>query len=153
MTPFASSTWRRGVRDGDSASPKNPVNVKAAAATADDRAGVIRPWEVSCGPNAHPVRFGTGRGVEEQVSDGVEVIVAGFSKVGNHSGGPRGARHSGRGARVHTQRGSVRDREHLGRLRLPRRSPSAKIAAHRPLGGARGLRKRTHRGDALSRVD
>ena len=81
MTPFASSTWRRGVRDGDSASPKNPVNVKAAAATADDRAGVIRPWEVSCGPNADPVRFGTGRG-EEHLSDGVEVIVAGFSWSG-----------------------------------------------------------------------
>src|SRR5918993_4893902 len=100
VTPFASSTWRRGVRDGDSASPKNPVNVKAAAATADDRAGVIRPWEVSCGPNADLVRFGTGRG-EEHLSDGVEVIVAGFSKVGNHSGGPRGARPSGPCARVH----------------------------------------------------
>jgi hypothetical protein len=70
------------VRDGDSASPKNSVNVKAVAATADDRAGVIRIWEVSCGLNATLVRFGTGRGVEEHVSDGIEVIVAGSSGSG-----------------------------------------------------------------------
>ena len=33
-------------------------------------------------PNADPVRFGTGRGVEEHVNDGVEVIVAGLSGSG-----------------------------------------------------------------------
>ena len=37
---------------------------------------------MGCGPNAGPVRFGTGCGVEDQVSDGVEVIVAGFSGSG-----------------------------------------------------------------------
>jgi quercetin dioxygenase-like cupin family protein len=58
------------------------VNVKAVAATADDRAGVIWTSEVSCDLNADLMRFGTGRGVEEHVRDGVEVIVVGVSGSG-----------------------------------------------------------------------
>jgi mannose-6-phosphate isomerase-like protein (cupin superfamily) len=63
-------------------SPKNSVNVKAVAATADDRAGVIWIWEVSCGLNANLVRFGTGQGVGEHVNNEVEVIVVGVSGSG-----------------------------------------------------------------------
>ena len=58
------------------------MNVKAVAATADDRAGVIWTWEVNCGPNADLVRFGTGHGVEEHVNNEVEVIVLGVSGSG-----------------------------------------------------------------------
>jgi hypothetical protein len=58
------------------------VNVKAVAATADDRAGVIWTLDVSCDLNANLVRFGTGHGVEEHVNDLVEVIVLRVSESG-----------------------------------------------------------------------
>jgi hypothetical protein len=53
--------WRREVRDGDSTSPKNSVNLKDAAATAGDRTGVIWPLETGSDLNANLVRLGTAR--------------------------------------------------------------------------------------------
>jgi hypothetical protein len=70
------------VGNGGSASPKYSVNLKAVAATADDRAGVIWTLDVSCDLNANLVRFGTGHGVEEHVNDLVEVIVLRVSESG-----------------------------------------------------------------------
>ena len=64
------------------ASPKNSVNRKDVAATADDRAGVIWTLDMICDLNANLVRFGTGHGVEEHVNDEVEVIVVGVSRLG-----------------------------------------------------------------------
>jgi hypothetical protein len=94
------------------------VNFKAVAATADDRAGAIWTWKLSCDLNADLVRFGTGRGVEEHVNDGVEVIVAGVSGSGI-VGTVRGERALSAGVLAFLQGGSTRNREHLGRLRLP----------------------------------
>jgi quercetin dioxygenase-like cupin family protein len=70
------------VRDGRSARPKNPVNLKDAAATAGERAGVNWTLDASSELNANLVRFGTGRGVGEHVNDEVEVIVVGASGSG-----------------------------------------------------------------------
>jgi quercetin dioxygenase-like cupin family protein len=58
------------------------VNLKDAAATASDRAGVIWTLDESSDLNANLVRFGTGQGVEEHVNDEVEVIVVGVSGSG-----------------------------------------------------------------------
>ena len=63
--------------DGGSARPKNSVNLKDVAATADDRAGVIWTLDMICDLNANLVRFGTGHGVEEHINDEVELIVVG----------------------------------------------------------------------------
>ena len=58
------------------------MNLKDAAATAGDRAGVIWTLDESSDLNANLVRFGTGLGVEEHVNDEVEVIVVGVSGSG-----------------------------------------------------------------------
>jgi quercetin dioxygenase-like cupin family protein len=58
------------------------VNLKDAAATARDRAGVIWTLDTSSDLNANLVRFGTGQGVGEHVNDEVEVIVLGVSGSG-----------------------------------------------------------------------
>ena len=58
------------------------MNLKAAAATAGDRTGVIWTLDTVSDPNANLVRFGTGQGVGEHVNDEVEVIVLGVSGSG-----------------------------------------------------------------------
>ncbi len=58
------------------------MNLKDAAATAGDRAGVIWTLDASSDLNANLVRFGTGQGVGEHVNDEVEVIVVGVSGSG-----------------------------------------------------------------------
>jgi len=68
--------------DGTSASPKNLVNLKDIAVPASDRVGVIWNLDTSSDLNANLVRFGTGQGIEEHVSDEVEVIVLGVSGSG-----------------------------------------------------------------------
>jgi len=65
------------------ASPKNSVNRKDVAATADDRAGVTWTPDANTDLNANLVRFGTGHGVEEHINDEVEVIVLGVSDRGS----------------------------------------------------------------------
>jgi quercetin dioxygenase-like cupin family protein len=65
-----------------SASPKDMVNLKAIAAPAGDRVGVIWALDTSSDLNANLVRFGAGQGVEEHVNDEVEVIVLGVSGSG-----------------------------------------------------------------------
>jgi quercetin dioxygenase-like cupin family protein len=70
------------VREGSSARPEDPVNLKAPAATAGDRTGVIWTLDASSDLNANLVRLGTGQGVGEHVNDGVEVIVVGVSGSG-----------------------------------------------------------------------
>ena len=52
---------------------EDPVNLKDAAATAGDRAGVIWTLDASSDLNANLVRFGTRQGVGEHVNDEVEV--------------------------------------------------------------------------------
>jgi hypothetical protein len=59
VRPSASSTWRRGVRDGDSASLEDPENLKDTAATAGNRVGVIWILDKSSELNANLVQFGT----------------------------------------------------------------------------------------------
>src|SRR5215213_9119604 len=49
------------------------VNLKAIAAPAGDRVGVIWALDTSSDLNANLVRFGAGQGVEEHVNDEVEV--------------------------------------------------------------------------------
>ena len=71
--------WRREVRDGNSASPECPVNLKDAVATAGDCAGVLWTLDTTGHLNANLVRFGTGQGVEEHINDEIEVIVVGVS--------------------------------------------------------------------------
>jgi len=58
------------------------VNLKDAAATAGDCAGVIWSLDTSSDLNANLVRFGTGQGVGEHVNDEVEVIILGVSGSG-----------------------------------------------------------------------
>jgi hypothetical protein len=70
------------VRDRGSARPENPVNLKVAAATSSDRAGVIWTLGGNSDLNANLARFGTGEGVGEHVNDEVEVIVVGVSGSG-----------------------------------------------------------------------
>jgi quercetin dioxygenase-like cupin family protein len=70
------------VRDGGSTRPENPVNLKDAAATAGERAGVIWTLDASSDLNANLMRLGTGQGVVEHVNDGVEVIVVGVAGSG-----------------------------------------------------------------------
>jgi hypothetical protein len=53
------------VRDGDSARLENPVNLKAAAATAGYRARVIWSLDTGSDLNANLVLLGTGQGVAE----------------------------------------------------------------------------------------
>jgi len=115
-----------------SASPKDMVNLKAIAAPAGDRVGVIWALDTSSDLNANLVRFGAGRGVEEHVNDEVEVDRLGCFGVGNHCGRSGGTFSIGRDTRVHTQGGSTLDRERLGGLRLPHRPPSAGTTADRP---------------------
>ncbi len=64
------------------------MNLKDAAATAGDRAGVIWTLDGSSDlKNANLVRFGTGQGVGEHVNDEVKVIVVGVFGLGNRYGG------------------------------------------------------------------
>ena len=58
------------------------MNLKAIAAPAGDRVGVIWALDTSSDLNANLVRFGAGQGVEEHVNDEVEVIVLGVSGSG-----------------------------------------------------------------------
>jgi quercetin dioxygenase-like cupin family protein len=58
------------------------VNLKDAATTAGDSAGVIWTLDASSDLNANLVRFGTGQGVGEHVNNEVEVIVVGVSGSG-----------------------------------------------------------------------
>ncbi len=58
------------------------MNLKDAAATSGERAGVIWTLDASSDMNANLVRFGTGAGVGEHVNDEVEVIVVGVSGSG-----------------------------------------------------------------------
>jgi hypothetical protein len=60
------------VGDGGSARLENPVNLKDAAATSGERAGVIWTLDAGSDLNANLVRFGTGEGVGEHVNDEVE---------------------------------------------------------------------------------
>jgi quercetin dioxygenase-like cupin family protein len=70
------------VRDADSTSSEDTVNLKDAAATASDRTGVIWTLDASSDLNANLVRFGTGQGVGEHVNDEIEVMVLGVSGSG-----------------------------------------------------------------------
>ena len=58
------------------------MNLKDAAATAGDCAGVIWTLDASSDLNANLVQFGTGQGVGEHVNNEVEVIVLGVSGSG-----------------------------------------------------------------------
>ena len=58
------------------------MNLKDAAATAGDRAGVIWSLDTSSDLNANLVRFGPGQGVGEHVNDEIEVMVLGVSGSG-----------------------------------------------------------------------
>jgi quercetin dioxygenase-like cupin family protein len=70
------------MRDGTSASPEDPVDLKDAVAIASDCAGVIWALDTSRELNANLVRFDAGQGVEEHVNDEVEVLVVGVSGSG-----------------------------------------------------------------------
>ena len=118
------------------------MDLKTAAATAGDHAGVICTLGASGDLNANLVRYGTGRGVGERVNDEVDVILSGGFSVRNRHGGSRRMPSVGRDAGVYTQRGSTLDRERLGGLRLPHRSPSAETTADRA-SGRRVARKST----------
>jgi hypothetical protein len=113
------------------------VDPKDVAATAG--AGVIWTLDASSDLNVNLVRFGTGEGVGEHVNDEVEVIVLGVLGSGSVTV-DREEHILSAGMLVFIpKRGSALDRERLGGLRLPHRSPSAKTAADRPLGKARRL--------------
>ncbi len=58
------------------------MDLRAVAATAGDRAGVIWTLDLSSDLNANLVRFSPGQGVGEHVNDEVEVIVVGVSGSG-----------------------------------------------------------------------
>jgi quercetin dioxygenase-like cupin family protein len=58
------------------------MNLKDAAASAGDSAGVIWTLDASSDLNANLVRFGTGEGVGEHINDEVDVVVLGVSGSG-----------------------------------------------------------------------
>ena len=68
--------------EGDSASPKNLVNLIDIVAPAGDHVGVIWTLDASSDLNANLVRFNTGQGVGEHANDEVEVIILGVSGSG-----------------------------------------------------------------------
>jgi quercetin dioxygenase-like cupin family protein len=117
------------VRKHDPVTTALGKDLKAVAASAAGRQGVLWTLEGSEDLNANLVRFGSGRGVEEHVNDEVDVVFVGVSGSGFIEVGgeertlgagvlvfvPKGARRSTRAASenfsyltVHERRGPVR---------------------------------------------